>query len=177
MATIGYLGADGTTIPAGLTEVVDCAGTTDPNADAGALASDALLSGSPSGETRCTFTEEGLIAVEGEGITAAYVAVAGAEFDVRPAGYFAPRRVQPMRATSGVDPRIAASGNTCSFPTLDRNCYLGACPRPGRQQGSGPLVSGNDLSEVVRTQKTASKHLDEVGPHGSAAENHLGAVV
>ena len=112
MATLGYLGADGTTIPAGLTEVVDCAGTTDPNVDAATLASD---------EVRCTFTEEGLIAVEGEAITAAYVAVAGAEFDVRPAGYFAPRA--ETRA-GGVDPRIVAPpSNSCNpLYALPRTC-------------------------------------------------------
>jgi hypothetical protein len=126
METIGYLGADGTTIPAGLTEVVNCAGTTDPNVDAATLASD---------EVRCTFTEEGLVAVEGEGLSAAYVAVPGAGFDVRPAGYFAPRRVRPSAERTG-DPRIQAGGgsNSCNPATQSfRSCSPVNCPRTGRQ--------------------------------------------
>ncbi len=128
METIGYLGADGTTIPAGLTEVVNCAGTTDPNVDAAALASD---------EVRCTFTEEGLVAVEGEGLSAAYVAVAGAEFDVRPAGYFAPRRVRPVQEVArGGDPRIQQP-ITCS--SLWRQCTT-SCGTAGTQTCSGAGV-------------------------------------
>ncbi|MFN9813086.1 MAG: hypothetical protein ACK6CU_26040, partial [Deltaproteobacteria bacterium] len=105
MDTIGYLGADGTTIPADLIERVSCAGTLDPNAEDAALAA---------GEVRCSVTSEGLIAVEGEGITAAYVALVGAAFDVRPPGYFAPRTVasRHLRERS-VDPRVQAS---CTYP-------------------------------------------------------------
>jgi hypothetical protein len=122
METLGFLGADGTTIPAGLTETVSCAGVADPNVDASPLASD---------QVRCAFTAEGLISVEGEGLTAAYLAVAGAEFDVRPAGYFAPRAER-----AGVDPRIAAGGgsNSCNPLTQSfRSCFPVNCAGTGRQ--------------------------------------------
>jgi hypothetical protein len=76
-----FLGADGTSLPDGQVEVVPCVGTFDSEAP-------------PSEELRCGMTPEGLLAVEGQGLTGAFLVQPGLLHEIRPAGRLRPQ-VEP----------------------------------------------------------------------------------